>query len=75
MAHSCSKQTVDVVTSSGRRIPGAVAGYDHGTGFGLVRTVLPMEGRALELGESERVLEKQTLLTQGQARTRQPSCG
>lgn len=58
--------TVDVVTSTGKKLPGSVAGYDHTSGFGLVRTVLPMDGEPLELGDSDGVSEKQKVLTVGQ---------
>ena len=57
---------VEVTTASGRRIPGTVAGYDHATGFGLVRTVLPLDGRPIELGDSDAVVERQMVLTIGQ---------
>jgi serine protease Do len=57
---------VMVTTASGKRIPGSVAGYDHGTGFGLVRTALPLDGRPMALGDSDRIREKQRVLTLGQ---------
>lgn len=57
---------VMVTTSSGRRIPGSVAGYDHETGFGLIRTALPHDGDVLALGDSDRLAERQRVLTIGQ---------
>ena len=57
---------VMVTTASGKRIPASVAGYDHGTGFGLVRTVVPLDGKPMALGDSDRVREKQRVLTLGQ---------
>ena len=57
---------VEVTTSTGRKVPGSVAGYDHATGFGLVRTALPMDGKALELGDSDAVSERQKVLTLGE---------
>ena len=59
-------ESVDVTTASGKRIPGSVAGYDHATGFGLVRTVLPLDGARIELGDSDRVAERDKVLTIGQ---------
>lgn len=56
---------VNLVTASGRRIPGNVAGYDHASGFGLVRSVLPLDGQPLELGDSDTVAEFQKVLTIG----------
>jgi len=58
-------ETVDVTSPSGRKVPGSVAGYDHATGFGLVRTALPIDGQPLELGDSDAVREKQRVLTIG----------
>lgn len=55
-----------VTTATGKRIPASVAGYDHATGFGLVRTVLPLDGKPMALGDSDRVKEKQRVLTLGQ---------
>ncbi len=59
-------ESVEVTTASGRKVPGSVAGYDHTSGFGLVRTALPMDGKRIELGDSDRVAERQKVLTVGQ---------
>lgn len=56
---------VEVSTASGRHIPASLLAYDHASGFGLLRTALPMDGRPLELGDSDRVLERQRVLTIG----------
>jgi serine protease Do len=58
--------TVDIVTASGRRVPGSVAGYDHSTGFGLIRTALPISEPAIVIGDSDKVAEKQRVFTIGQ---------
>jgi len=58
-------EQVTVVTADGQRAPGNLAGYDHETGFGVVRTVVPLSGAALELGDSDRVAERQKVLTLG----------
>lgn len=57
---------VMVTTASGKRIPANVAGYDHATGFGLVRAVLPLDGTPMPLGDSDKVRERQRVLTLGQ---------
>jgi len=57
---------VDIVTSQGRRVPAAVAGYDHQTGFGLVRALVPMGIKPIELGDSDAVGERSRVLTLGQ---------
>lgn len=58
-------ESVMVTTASGKRIPASVAGYDHGSGFGLVRTAVPLDGKPMPLGDSDRVSEKQRVLTLG----------
>ncbi|MGD9946074.1 MAG: S1C family serine protease [Burkholderiaceae bacterium] len=58
-------EQVEVVTASGKRIPASVAGYDHQSGFGLVRTVVPLDGRVVELGDSDSISEQQKVLTLG----------
>ncbi len=45
-----------VVAGDGRVFPASVAGYDHATGFGLLRTA-PGVARPLELGDSSRLRE------------------
>ena len=57
---------VEVVTHAGKRIPASVAGYDHASGFGLLRTALPMDAAPIALGDSDRVAEHQRVRTQGQ---------
>lgn len=57
---------VMITTASGKRIPGSVAGYDHETGFGVVRTVVPLDGKPMALGDSDGIREKQRVLTLGQ---------
>ena len=59
-------ESVEVTTATGRQVPGSVAGYDHATGLGLVRTALPMDARPIELGDSDRITERQKVLTVGQ---------
>ena len=46
---------VQVVDGEGHVLPAQVAGYDHATGFGLVRTTVPLKAQPLELGESARL--------------------
>ena len=54
-----------VTTASGKRIPASVAGYDHATGFGVIRTAVSLDGKAMALGDSDKVAEKQRVLTLG----------
>lgn len=56
---------VELISASGKRTPGSVAGYDPVSGFGLIRSVLPLDGQPLELGDSDDVTEMQRVLTLG----------
>lgn len=62
-------EQVSVVSADGQRTPASVAGYDHASGFGLVRTALPLSGKALALGDSDRlsVRDKVSTLGHGEA--------
>jgi len=51
-----------VVAADGRVFPAAVAGYDHATGFGLLRSSPAVTRRPLGLGESSAIRELSTLL-------------
>ncbi len=57
---------IDVVTANGRRIPSSLAGYDHQTGFGLVRTAIALDAPGLDLGDSDAATERSRVLTLGQ---------
>ena len=42
----------EAITNDGRRIPATVVGYDHDTGFGLLKAVAPLKVRAMPFGKS-----------------------
>ena len=42
----------EVVTNAGRTVPATVVGYDHETGFGLLRTIEPLKLKPLPIGKS-----------------------
>jgi S1-C subfamily serine protease len=48
-------ESILVVASDGRVFPASVAGYDHATGFGLLRSSPELARRPLELGDSSAV--------------------
>jgi serine protease Do len=56
---------VTITSAQGKAVPGNVAGYDHATGFGLVRALVPIEGKALSLGDSDLLSVQQKVFTQG----------
>ena len=45
-------QSAEVITNAGRTLPATVVGYDHETGFGLLRTLEPPKIKPLALGRS-----------------------
>jgi S1-C subfamily serine protease len=45
-------QSAEIVTNAGRTLPATVVGYDHETGFGLLRTLEPPKIKPLALGRS-----------------------
>ncbi len=53
---------VDLTSSSGRTIPASVAAYDHATGFGLVRSPLPLDGDPIRFGDAESIVPSEYLL-------------
>jgi S1-C subfamily serine protease len=45
----------EVVTNAGRTVPASIVGYDHETGFGLLRTLEPLKLKPIALGKSDAV--------------------
>jgi serine protease Do len=52
----------EIVTNSGRTLPATVVGYDHETGFGLLRTIEPPKIKPLAFGKSAEVKEQDPAL-------------
>ena len=52
----------EIVTSAGRALPAAVVGYDHETGFGLLRTLEPPKIKPLAFGRSADLKEQDPAL-------------
>jgi serine protease Do len=53
---------VTVVDSKGRTLAARVVGYDHATGFGLVRTIAPLDAKPVPLGESAKVAQREPVM-------------
>jgi S1-C subfamily serine protease len=47
--------SVELTTGDGRSVPGTVAGYDHASGFAVVRALAPLGVKPVELGSAQRV--------------------
>ncbi len=56
----------EVTDSKGRTVPATVVGYDHETGFGLLRTLEPLKVAPIVLGKSSDLKEGETLLVASQ---------
>jgi S1-C subfamily serine protease len=52
----------EVVTNEGRTVPASVVGYDHESGFGLLRTLEPLKLKPMPLGKSSEVKERDPVL-------------
>ena len=52
----------EVITNDGRTIPASIVGYDHETGFGLLRTIEPLKIKPLTLGKAADVKEKDVVV-------------
>ena len=52
----------EVVDHSGRTVPANVVGYDHETGFGLLRTIEPLKLKPMPLGKSAEIKEGDPVL-------------
>lgn len=55
-------ETVEVSNAAGRVVPATLAGYDHASGFGLLKLLAPLEGRPLALGDSSALVERDTVM-------------
>ena len=48
----------EVITNDGRTVPASVVGYDHESGFGLLRAIEPLKLKPIPLGKSADVKEQ-----------------
>ena len=58
-------ETIEVTGPEGKPINANFVGYDHNTGFGLLRTEKPLNVRPLKLGKSSNVKEGEPVLVAG----------
>ena len=58
-------ETIEVIGPEGKPIPATFVGYDHQTGFGLLRADQPLSVEPLKLGESSKVTEGEPVLVAG----------
>ena len=53
---------VEIVDHQGRTLPARVVGYDHSTGLGLVRPLVPLKASPMPLGDSSKLAETDPVL-------------
>ena len=52
-------ESVEVTGVDGKSVPAAVTGYDHASGFGLLKLLAPLQGKPLPLGDASALAERQ----------------
>ena len=55
----------EVVTNAGRTVPATIVGYDHETGFGILRAIQPLKLKPLPFGRSADVKVNDPVLIAG----------
>jgi len=55
-------EAIEVTGADGRAVPATLAGYDHASGFGLLKLVAPLAGKPLPLGDSAALSEREPAL-------------
>jgi len=65
----------EVLTNDGQTVPASVVGYDHESGFGLLRAITPLKVRPMVLGRSANLKEKDPVViaSHGGARGASPA--
>lgn len=53
---------VKITDAKGRTLPAGVVGYDHASGFGLVRTAVPLDAQPIALGDSGKTAERDPVM-------------
>jgi len=55
-------EDVAIVDSKGRTLAARIIGYDHATGFGLLRTIAPIDAKPVVFGDSGKVAEREPVM-------------
>jgi serine protease Do len=55
-------ESVEVVAADGKAVPAALAGYDHASGFGLLKLLAPLPGKPLPLGDASALTEREAAM-------------
>jgi S1-C subfamily serine protease len=57
--------SAEVVTNDGQDVPANIVGYDHQTGFGLLRAIVPLKVQPLVFGSSAVLKERDPVVVAG----------
>jgi S1-C subfamily serine protease len=49
---------IEVISGEGKAVPATLAGYDHASGFGLLRLVAPIDAKPIPLGDARDLAER-----------------
>ncbi len=52
-------EAIEVLAADGKAVPATLAGYDHASGFGLLKLIAPLAGKPLPLGSSAALDERE----------------
>jgi len=55
----------EIVTNDGRTIPANIVGYDHESGFGLLKAITPLKVRPMPMGSAADVKERDVVMIAG----------
>jgi len=55
-------ESISITDNRGKVVPGSVAGYDHATGFGLIRPTVPLAAKGVALGDSADIAESDRMI-------------
>lgn len=55
-------ESIQVTGADGRTVPATLAGYDHASGFGLLKLVAPLAGKPIALGDSAALGEREAAM-------------
>jgi S1-C subfamily serine protease len=55
-------EDVNIVDSRGRTLAAQIVGYDHATGFGLLRTISPLDAKPVTFGDSAKVADREPVM-------------
>ena len=56
-------ESIEITGADGKAVPATLAGYDHASGFGLLKLLAPMAGRPLPMGDAKALGEREPVMS------------